>query len=278
MLILTPDALLIRLMEVDHWTVVVWRGSLQFLGLFLIISLVYRRRTFEAFRSIGGLGLLLAAVFCVSTMLFIISVSYTLVANTLVIVAASPFFAAGFSLIFLKEAVARHTLIAIVIAFAGIALLTLDSSGTGSLIGDLAALGVAIFMGAYFTIVRATREVNMIPAMAVSGIMAAAIALPFAAFPAMSDAQMMAGGAMGFIIAPLSFALITIGPRYLPAPEVSLLLLIETVLGPLWVWMVISEEPGLFSMIGGAVVVATLFLHSMYSLHRYRQRRAVPVK
>ncbi len=261
-------------MEVDHWTVVVWRGSLQFLGLFLLISLIYRRRTFEVFRSIGGLGLLLAAVFCCSTILFIISVSYTLVANTLVIVAASPFFAAGFSLVFLKERVARHTLIAIVVAFSGIALLTLDSAGSGSIVGDLAALGVAAFMGAYFTIVRATREVNMIPAMAVSGFMAAAVALPFAVFPVMNDTQMLAGWTMGFVVAPLSFALITIGPRYLPAPEVSLLLLIETVLGPLWVWMVISEEPGLYSMIGGAVVVATLLLHSMYSLHRYRQRRA----
>ncbi len=261
-------------MEVDHWTVVVWRGSLQFLGLLLLISLVYRQRTFEVFRSIGTLGLLLATVFCFSTILFIISVSYTLVANTLVILASAPFFAAVFSLIFLKEAVGRHTWIAIFVAFAGIALLTLDSTGSGSLMGDLAALGVATLMGAYFTIVRASREVNMIPAMAVSGVMAASVALPFAAFPMMSETQMLAGGAMGFIVAPLSFALITIGPRYLPAPEVSLLLLIETVLGPLWVWMVISEEPGFYSLIGGAVVVATLFLHSMYSLHKYRQRKA----
>ncbi len=250
----------------------VWRGSLQFLGLLLIIAAVYRLRTLEVFRSIGLVGLVLAAVFCGSTTLFIISISKTLVANTLVIVAASPFFAAGFSLIFLKEAVGRHTLIAIVVAFCGIALLTLESSGGGSLIGDLAALGVAALMGVYFTIVRATREVNMIPAMAVSGVMTTFVALPFAAFPVMSEAQMLAGGAMGFIVAPLSFALITIGPRYLPAPEVSLLLLIETVLGPLWVWMVISEEPGFYSLVGGAVVVLTLFLHSMYSLHRYRKR------
>lgn len=275
MLILTPDSLLIRLMDVDHWTAVVWRGSLQFLGLFLLIAAVYRQRTFEVFRSIGAIGLLLAAVFCISTTLFIISVSTTLVANTLVILAAAPFFAALFSLIFLKEAVGRHTWVAIVVAFAGIALLTLESTGSGSLIGDLAALGVATFMGAYFTIVRATREINMIPAMAVSGVMSAVIALPFAAFPVMSGAQMLAGGIMGFIVAPLSFALITIGPRYLPAPEVSLLLLIETVLGPLWVWLVISEQPGLYSLVGGAVVITTLFLHSLYSLHRYRQRRNV---
>ncbi|WP_282609560.1 DMT family transporter [Pelagibius sp. Alg239-R121] len=260
-------------MDVDHWTGLVWRGSLQSLGLILFLSFLYRGRVFEVFRSIGLLGLLLAVVFTGSTILFLISISFTLVANTLVIISAAPFFAAAFSLIFLKEAVARHTWIAIVTAFAGIALLTLDSEGQGTIIGDLAALAVAALMGAYFTIVRATREVDMIPAMAVSGAMVAVIAFPLAAFPAMSQDQILAAGAMGFLVAPISFALITIGPRYLPAPEVSLLLLIETVLGPLWVWLVINEEPGLMSLIGGAVVVTTLLAHSIYGLRRYRRRQ-----
>ena len=272
-LVLTPDSLLIRLMNVDHWTGLVWRGSLQSLGLIVILTLLYRSRVFEVFRSIGLLGLLLAIVFTGSSILFLISISLTLVVNVLVIVAAAPFFAACFSLIFLKEPVASHTWFAIVATFGGIAILAMDSQGQGTFLGDLAALAVAALMGAYFTIVRATRQINMIPAMAVSGVLVALIALPFAAFPAMSQGQILAAGTMGFLVAPISFALITIGPRYLPAPEVSLLLLIETVLGPLWVWMVIAEEPSPMSLIGGTVVVITLLLHSLYGLHRYRRRR-----
>ncbi len=261
-------------MAVDHWTGLVWRGSLQALGLTLILAAFYRGQVFAVFRSIGLLGLLLAVVFTASSILFLISVSLTLVVNVLVILAAAPFFAACFSLVFLRESVPLHTWMAIVAAFAGIAILTLESEGQGALLGDLAALGVAALMGAYFTIVRATRKINMIPAMAISGALVALIALPLAAFPAMSQGQILAAGTMGFLIVPISFALITIGPRYLPAPEVSLLLLFETVLGPFWVWLVIAEEPGLLSLIGGAVVVTTLLLHSLYSLHRYRQRKA----
>jgi drug/metabolite transporter (DMT)-like permease len=272
-LILTPDSLLLRLMEVDHWTALFWRGSLQCLCLVCLLAVWYRRRTPAIFRSIGRLGLLLAGVFAVSTTMFVISITHTLVANTLVIISAAPFFAAGFSLIFLKEKIAGHTCLAIVAAFAGIALLTLDSEGRGTLAGDLAALAVAALMGAYFTIVRASKEVDMIPAMALSGALVALIALPLAAFPAMSESQLLAAGTMGFVIAPLSFALITIGPRYLPAPEVSLLLLVETVLGPFWVWLVISEKPGVLSLIGGAVVVVTILIHSLYGLHRYRVRK-----
>lgn len=260
-------------MAVDHWTGLVWRGSLQALGLVIILLLLYRSRTLTVFRSIGGLGLLLAVVFTGSSILFLMAVSLTQVVNVLVILATAPFFAACFSLLFLKESVANHTWMAIVATFGGIAVLTLESEGQGEVLGDLAALAVAALMGAYFTIVRATRQIDMIPAMAVSGLFVALIALPFAAFPAMSQGQILAAGTMGFLVAPISFALITIGPRYLPAPEVSLLLLIETVLGPLWVWLVIAEEPGLLSLIGGAVVVTTLLLHSLYGLHRYRRRK-----
>ncbi len=260
-------------MAVDHWTGLVWRGSLQALGLVLILLLLYRSRTLTVFRSIGGLGLLLAAVFTGSSILFLLAVSLTQVVNVLVILATAPFFAACFSLVFLKEKVSAHTWLAIVASFGGIAVLTLESKGQGALLGDLAALGVATLMGAYFSIVRATRQIDMIPAMAVSGLFVALIALPFAAFPAMSQGQILAAGTMGFVVAPISFALITIGPRYLPAPEVSLLLLIETVLGPLWVWLVIAEKPSPLSLIGGAVVVTTLLLHSLYGLRRYRRQK-----
>jgi drug/metabolite transporter (DMT)-like permease len=107
----------------------------------------------------------------------------------------------------------------------------------------------------------------MIPAMALSGLIVALVAAPIApAAVVLDDAQLAFMLAMGLFVVPVSFALITLGPRYLPAAEVSLLMLLETVLGPLWVWLAIGEAPGNMAFLGGSIVVATLAAHSAFAL------------
>ena len=128
------------------------------------------------------------------------------------------------------------------------------------------------------TIVRHARAVNMIPAMAMSGVVGALVVWPLAAPAAVTGTDLVLLAVMGLIVLPVSFGAVTLGPRYIPAPEVSLLFLLETVLGPLWVWLVLSEDPGPRALLGGAVVVGTLLVHSAVALRREpgRRRRAAP--
>ncbi len=274
-LVLTPDSLLVRLIDAEPFTLLVWRGALQALGILAILAVQYRGRLNLPFRAIGRAGLLLAAVFSGCTFGFIIALSLTSVADVLVIVAAAPLAAAVFSLTFLGERVPARTWVAIAFTLAGIALLVSEDLGSGSLVGDIVAFGCALCIGATFTITRHARAVSMVPAMVVAGCFTGLAALPFALLLE-SGGLLFAGPQLGYtlimglVVVPVSFALITLGPRYLPAPEVGLLMLLETVLGPLWVWLAIGEYPGDLALAGGALVVATLAGHTLAGGRRRR--------
>ncbi|MPZ10080.1 MAG: EamA family transporter [Kiloniellaceae bacterium] len=266
-LALTPDSLLVRLIDADPFTLLVWRGLLQALGVLAILAVLHRGRVAAPFRAVGRWGLVLAVVFAAGTVFFILALSLTAVADVLVIVAAAPLAAAVLSLVFLGEGVPLRTWIAISLTLVGIALLVSEDLGSGSLLGDLAAAACALCIGATFTITRHGRAVSMVPAMALAGLVTAAMALPFALL--LEDGPWLFAGAqlgytlaMGLVVVPVSFALITLGPRYLPAAEVGLLMLLETVLGPLWVWLVLGEHPGELALAGGALVVLTLAGHA----------------
>ena len=229
-LIISPDTLLIRLAGLDVWSLAVWRGTLQAVGMIFLLYCFYGRRTFALFKAIGLTGVLLAVVFAGNTLTFLTAVLNTKVANALVIMATAPFFAAVLSHIFLDEKVAIRTSLAIGVALCGVALLVADGLGGGTFYGDALALVSALLFGAKVTIIRARKGVNMIPAMALSGLVFAAIALPFAQPLEIDGTQLVWVLLMGFAVITPATALITLGPRFVPAPEVSLLFLGETVL------------------------------------------------
>ncbi len=278
-IILSPDSLLVRLIGTDAWTLMFWRGLLQFAGIAIILFCFKGWGALGAFRAIGLWGLPASLCLAASNVSFVTALAHTTVANTLVILAAAPFFAAILSGIFLRERVAFRTWGAIACTFAGIGLLVSDSLssgglGSGSLIGDLAALVAALSLGASFTILRHARHINMIPALALAALLTAAVAFPLASPGSLSETQFFYTLLMGLLLMPLSGVLIILGPRYLPAPEVSLMLLLETVLGPIWVWLVVAEEPGRMTLAGGAIVVAALVIHSLLALAQERRLRS----
>jgi drug/metabolite transporter (DMT)-like permease len=274
-LVLTPDSLLVRLADMDPFALLVWRGVLQAAGILILLALFYPGKVGNQIRSVGRCGVLLAIVFTGSTLFFILALTYTAVADVLVIIAVAPLVAAILSRTFLGEQVAPRTWVAIALTLCGITLLVYDDLGSGSLYGDLAALCCAVCIGGSLTITRHGRKVSMVPAMALAGTLTALVALPlslaFETGPLLPPPpQLIYVVIMGLVVVPISFALITIGPRYLPAPEVGLLLLMETVLGPFWVWLVIGEYPGDLAVIGAAVVIITLAGHALAG---NRQRR-----
>ena len=271
--VLSPDSLLVRLIETDQWTLLFWRGALVALSLTMFTVLLSGRGAILAFRAVGMTGLYAAALFTGSTLFFISALARTSVANTLVIISAAPLVAAVLSALLLGETVARRTWVAILVGLSAIVLIVSHSIvshsiGRSTLVGDLFALGTAICLASTFVIVRRARAVSMIPAMAISGLMVAIIVAPWAAPTAINRDDIGLLLLLGGVVLPVSIALITLGPRFLPAPEVSLIMLLETALGPLWVWLALGEQPSWQALVGGGILIVTLAVHSLLARAR----------
>ena len=267
-LILSPDTLLIRLAAVDPFTLSVARGALGGLVVLALVAVTDRRGFGGQFRGIGRWGWTVALLQGGGLMLFVLAMEYTTAANVLIVFATTPLIAAVMGWAFLGERVPGVTWAAILASVAGLVIVTSGSLGTVHVLGDLLALLDAISLAAFYVVVRRQREISMVPAVGLGMFVGAALALPFAAFPAITAEQglwIVIGSA---IVLPLPVILLTTGARYLAAPEVPMLALLETVIGPLWVWLALGEEPGARSLIGGAVIVTALFLHALLRLRQ----------
>jgi len=211
---------------------------------------------------IGFAGIFAGFLFGCSTLSFVMSVRLTTAANALVIVASMPLFAAVFTLFFLKEKVPLRTWLAALAGFGGIAILFSGSLGGGALIGDLLALVTACFMAGNFVLIRRFDKINMIPAVIFSGILTTLAVAPVSNPAALVSEDFLYLILMGTVVLPVPLAIMTVAPKLIPAPEASLILLLETFLGPLWVWMVLKEVPARETVLGGLLLVSTLAVHS----------------
>lgn len=266
-LILSPDALLVRLIQADVWTLLFWRCLLTGVMMSFFLAIRYRRQFFESFYAIGGTGLISALMIIVGSLLFIGSLKQTAAANTLVILAAAPIFSSLLSWLIVREKIPLRTKLAIFACFGGILLIFSGSLQSGLLMGDLMALGATAMWGSNVAIIRSGKSVNMIPANVIGNLSIAPIVYFLGAQPLLVssvDAGFLL--LLGLVVLPVSFALITISPRYLQAPEVSLILLIETVLGPIWVWLALGEVPHTRTLIAGLLILGTLLIHTLLSL------------
>ena len=274
-LVITPDSLLIRLIEADSWTVIFWRNTLSGFAILFGLLLYYRRDFPQKIRGIGWAGLIMGVIWALGTYCFVYSIQTTLVANTLFIISTSPIFAALIAWLVLRETVSRRTWLTIAFSLCGIAIIasgSMEADAKGSIIGDLAALGTALAVAVSFSIARRNRSVSMIPAIGLSSILAGLVAFPFAMPLSESADKVVPIVLLGLIVTPIGASLLVIGPRYLPAADVSLLLLLEAILGPLLVWWVLKEFPGVPTLIGGAFVLLTLAISNTVALMR-RQKR-----
>ena len=270
-LLLSPDTLIIRLVDTDPWTFIAWRGGLMTVGMFVILVGRFGLATGARTHAIGWLGLLIALIFALNNLAFQLSVQSTSVANTLVIIATSPLFAALLSVTFLRERVPPRTWIAILASVVGVALVFTGELTSGDLFGNLAALVAAAGLGAHFVLVRLARPVDMSPAIGIAGILMCVIGLAMAPDLYLRPTQFGYLTLLGLVLLPASFVFLTRAPTYIPAPEVSLILLLETIIGPLWVWMVIAEEPPLQTVAGGGLIIGVLIIHAFLGLRESRK-------
>lgn len=262
-LIITPDTLIIRLVDIDPWSFLFWRGLLYGIGMLLVLSVVYRQRLPAKIWAIGWLGVGLIVMHALVNVAFQVSVQTTTVANTLVILATSPMFAALLGWAVLREKVPLRTWGAMFLCLVGIVVIFVGQLGTLSLAGDLLAVAAAAGLGFQFVLVRHAAPVDMVPAIALSGFLTAVIGFTLGANLYLPPDKFYLTAFLGLLLLPTAMILLTIAPRMAPAAEVSLIMLLETVLGPLWVWLGIGEEPSAQTLVGGAVVLLTLAGHTV---------------
>ena len=274
-ILLSPDSLLLKLIGANLWTLAFWRGGLSAIGLAIVILLLEGRRNCQRqLLHINRHSVMVAANFAIANIAFIFSIKNTAVANTFVIMSMSPLFAAMLSHFLFREPISRGTWFAVVTLSLGLTIVFYGSLQSGGLIGDLAALLTSICVAVSLVLIRKHREISMIPALAWSGALTCLVALPFATPAAVSGTPLILMLVLGLLVLPISLAMIGLAPRFLPAPEVSLILRLEALLAPLWVWLMLGEVPSRETLVGGSIILTTLVCLTVYSIHTHRSRQA----
>lgn len=271
-LFVVPDSLFVRLIESDALTIAFWRqfisGSVIALGLLAVQGLA----PFRAVLGTGRVGLIYGACTGISGILFVLAVANTSVANVVFIIASMPVFAMVFSRIFLSEPITRRMLLTILAVFVGLGVIAFGSGQTqgASWKGDLLAVAVSATFAAGLTAARQVRHVSMVPALPMAYLVATLLMMPVAAPLSVAPAQIPLVLLHGGVIA-LSSIFLALGPRYITSAEVSLLILGESILAPLLVWVTLSENPGPWAIVGGAVVLGALFVSNLVVLLRRKR-------
>lgn len=265
-MIFVPDALIMRLIGGDMLALAFWRGGISG-SIFLVLNQIFAPRSMPAKGEwFDRKGLLIIALNAGGVLSWCSAMQHTSAANALLVLAIAPFLAAILSFFLLKERIDRVTALAIALVFTGVLVLASGSLGQGRLLGDGFALMNAITIAAYYVTLRTTGRRNMLPHLALGSILGGLLAVPFADFEPVTTTQALLIFLSGAIILPGAAGLLMLGPRYLPAPEVSMITLLEVILGPLLVWAVIGENPGQMTLIGGAIIVITVALHALRRL------------
>lgn len=252
-----------RSLQSNPWEIVFWRSVVMAPTIGLYLMVFDRAATLDALRR-AWRAMLLSA-FCLSGAFvgFFVALQHTSVANTLVVTASAPLIAALLARLFLNEAVRAATWVAMLAAMGGVALTVVDSLSGDGLAGPVLALFCATCFAANMVVLRTRPDVNMMPSVVLGGIVSALITLPLAwPFPAPSH-EIPWLAFLGIVQLGMGLVLFTLGLRHLPAATASLVALLETVLGPLWVWLGFGETPGLYGFIGGGVVLGALAFNTL---------------
>lgn len=262
-IVLSPDSLLIRLADLNDYTLLFYRGLFPVFSISFILWLYYRKRLLSVCLGIGVAGILNAVLFAAVNISFISAIQLTSVANTLLILSSAPIFAAILSLVVLKENQRSSTWVVIFLSLISIFVIGYGSYGSTGLSGDLFALACAVATAASAVLVRYKKEIDLIPSVILGSVFTAFYGLSHSPELAINLEQLVYLAIIGIILIPFAFILLTIAPRFANSAEIQLVYLLESVLGPLWVWLVISETPALNTVIGGSMLLLSVvwFVH-----------------
>lgn len=272
-LAITLDIPLVKLASGDPWPILMVRCAMTLIA-GLAGWLIWRSFDRAAPPLIPGrTGLIVAALYGVSSVFFIIGVYNTSTANLVFILALNTTFSAALSWIFLGEKLRMGTMLAMAAMIAGVLVIVWDSFGTGNLVGDAAGFISSFLIATAITITRASgKDMGLASLIGVSLPLAiATVMVAGTGYRIDAPWWIVLNGA---VVMPVAFFCLATGPKYLSGAEVAMFYLLETVLAPIWVWMIFEEIPSRNSLIGGAILITALVAHSVWQLLENRRRRA----
>jgi len=265
---ITPDSLFIRLSNLDTWGLVFYRGIIPFFTVFFGMLLIYKLNFFKILFNSGVHGIIYIATFSITNITFVVSIQNTNVANTLVMIATAPMLSAILGAIFLKEPPDRKTFISIIITFIAIVYIFFDSLKVGNFYGDILGFVTALGLAVGAITIRSAKTKNLVPAAVIGKLFVASFALFFIESFTLIDKDLFIVPLMCILCVAIPFVLVTIAPRFIPAAEVNLFFLLETIIGPIWVWVIINEQPSVETLQGGAIIITTIAIHSFLKLRK----------
>ncbi len=265
---ITPDSLFIRLANTESWNLIFYRGLIPFLLVFIGLIFIYKRKLLKELINNGWSGAAYAAVFTMTNIVFVISIENTNVANTLIMIALAPMLSAVISFIFLNESPDKKTWLAITITTLAVIYIFYDALDAGDFLGNFLGLITALGLAIGANIIRSAKKISLVPSAMLGKLMVALIALLFVDNIKLEGDDLIIIPVMCVMCVAIPFVLVTLAPRYITAAEVNLFFLLETILGPLWVWMVIKEQPSFETILGGSVIVVTIAIHSFLALKK----------
>ena len=263
---ITPDSLFIRLSNVETWGLVFYRGIIPFFVVFFGMLLIYKLSFFKILLNSGYHGLIYIITFSLTNITFVVSIQNTNVANTLVMIATAPMISAILGAIILKEPPDKKTWISIIITFLAIIYIFFDSLKLGNFYGDILGFVTALGLAVGAITVRSAKSKNLVPSAVIGKLIVATFALLFIESFVLVDRDLFIIPLMCIMCVAIPFVLVTIAPRFIPAAEVNLFFLLETIIGPIWVWLIIKEQPSIETLQGGVIIIATIAIHSFLKL------------
>ena len=270
-LAITPDSLLIRLISMPSWELLFYRGLVPFVLLFILLLLYYKKNFLHSLLITGLPGLFYAILIALGNTTFVISIQNTNVANTLIMIALTPFTTAILSSIYLKEHPSKRMWFTIISCFLVVLFIFYDSYQGNRIFGDFFGLLTAILIGGSAVVVRYGKLVNFLPSLLIAKLFTFVLPILFIqSFPQsliidLREFYLIIAMSICLFIA-LSF--ITLAPRYIPAYEVEIFFVLETILGPLWVWLIIYEQPTTKTIIGGICIILIIMSHTLSELRK----------
>ena len=265
---ITPDSLFIRLANLSSWNLIFYRGFIPFIVVLVGLLIIYKTKFISELIENGWHGIAYAGVFTITNIFFVISIENTNVANTLIMIALAPMLSAVISFIFLKENTDQKTWIAIVITTLSVIYIFNDSFERGDILGNFLGLVCATGLAVGAVIIRSSKKISLVPSAMMGKLMVALIAFLFADNLILKENDTIIIPLMCIMCVAIPFVLITLAPRYISAAEVNLFFLLETILGPIWVWLVIKEQPSMETIIGGVIIILTIATHSFLALKK----------
>ena len=265
---ITPDSLFIRLSKIGTWELLFYRGAIPFFFVLIGLLLFYKKNFLNALLKIGYVGIFYIISFSACNITFIISIQNTNVANTLIMVALAPMLSAVLATIFLKEPTNKNTWAAIFVTFFSVTFIFYDSIQLGNLKGDIYGFMTALGLAINANLARYAKEIDLVPSAVIGKLVVAIFAFFFVDNFYLSGMDLFIVPLMCIMCVAIPFVLVTIAPRFISAPEVNLFFLLEVILGPIWVWLIIKEQPSLQTIIGGIIIIITIALHSFLALKK----------